>query len=85
MDLWNEKYIRDKTPLVEGCACQACSRHTRTYIHHLLKSKELLAEVLLYAHNHHTLLLLFRKAGERMRQGEDVAHWLAEIATFHID
>ena len=36
--------------------------HTRAYIHHLLKSKELLADVLLHAHNQHQVLILFRRA-----------------------
>lgn len=62
MDLWEEGYMRDRTPLLEGCECHACAHHTRAYIHHLLKSKELLADVLLHAHNQHQVLILFRRA-----------------------
>lgn len=62
MDLWDERYLRDKSPLMDGCECHACVHHTRAYIHHLLKSKELLAEVLLHAHNQHQLLILFQQA-----------------------
>ena len=34
---------------------------TRAYIHHLIKAKEMLAETLLFVHNLHQMLLLFRQ------------------------
>ncbi|XP_018916137.2 queuine tRNA-ribosyltransferase accessory subunit 2 isoform X1 [Bemisia tabaci] len=34
-------------PLDPDCLCLTCKKHTRAYIHHLLKTKELLAPVLL--------------------------------------
>lgn len=37
---------------------------TRAYIHHLIQAKELLAEILLFAHNLHQLLLLFRQLSD---------------------
>jgi len=37
---------------------------TRAYIHHLLEAKEMLAETLLFVHNLHQMLLLFRKLSE---------------------
>ena len=61
-NMWDERYFRDKGPLLPACQCHACAHHTRAYLHHLLKSKELLAEVLLYTHNQHQLLLLFQEA-----------------------
>jgi queuine tRNA-ribosyltransferase len=42
-----------------GCQCHACKNFTRAYIHHLLKAKELLGDVLLYTHNQHQVLSLF--------------------------
>ena len=27
----------DKGPLVKGCKCYACKKHTRAYVHHLLQ------------------------------------------------
>ena len=35
------------------------SNHSRGYVHHLLKAKELLGDVLLQCHNHYQLLKLF--------------------------
>ncbi len=32
----------DKRPLLPGCKCHACARHTRAYVHHLLQANEML-------------------------------------------
>jgi tRNA-guanine family transglycosylase len=61
IDMEDKKWARDVRPLVPGCPCMACSNsHSRAYIHHLIQAKELLAEILLYAHNLHHLLELCR-------------------------
>lgn len=51
MDLHDNAYTEDMKPLVDGCQCFCCSRYTRAYLHHLLVTKEMLAEVLLMMHN----------------------------------
>ena len=38
-------------PLDRSCNCFACKNHSAAYIHHLFKSKEILASVLLTVHN----------------------------------
>ncbi|KAH9502771.1 hypothetical protein Btru_069749 [Bulinus truncatus] len=53
IDLNNPKYAEDFTALLPGCSCYTCSNFTRSYIHHLLNTKELLAYVLLTMHNFH--------------------------------
>ncbi len=41
----------DEAPLVEGCPCPACIRHTRAYLHYLARAEELTAVRLLTVHN----------------------------------
>ncbi|MBO0746066.1 MAG: tRNA guanosine(34) transglycosylase Tgt [Candidatus Dormibacteraeota bacterium] len=41
----------DEAPIEEGCPCTACSRHSRAYLHHLTKARELLGVTLLAEHN----------------------------------
>ncbi|KAJ2038193.1 hypothetical protein IW146_002910 [Coemansia sp. RSA 922] len=53
LDLWQEAMFADFGPLVKGCTCFTCRSHHRSYIHHLLKTKEMLATVLLQIHNMH--------------------------------
>ena len=59
LDLTEEKYVRDTRPLLAGCTCHACRHHTRAYIHHLIRAKEMLGEILMYGHNQHQLIRLF--------------------------
>jgi queuine tRNA-ribosyltransferase len=47
----NAAHARDERPLVEGCPCEACSRHTRAYVHYLARAEELTGVRLLTLHN----------------------------------
>ena len=50
-DLGSSSYALDAAPLVAGCPCAACRDHTRAYIHHLARARELTAVRLLCLHN----------------------------------
>ncbi|KAG5183182.1 tRNA-guanine(15) transglycosylase-like protein [Tribonema minus] len=61
INLWDARYRRDARPLAERCACAACRDHTRAYTQHLLRAREMAADVLLQAHNvEHCLAFLAR-------------------------
>lgn len=47
----NKKYEYDMRPIDEKCGCPVCSRYSRAYIRHLLKSQEMLSQRLLVMHN----------------------------------
>lgn len=51
LNLFNAKYETDPSPIEEGCQCPACKYHTRAYIRHLLKAKEMLGMRLCVLHN----------------------------------
>lgn len=51
LNLWEEIHFEDFKPLSENCGCHACKNYKRSYVHHLLKSHEMLAGVLLTMHN----------------------------------
>ncbi len=42
---------RDFTPLDDECDCYTCAHYTKAYVHHLFKSKEMLANTLCTIHN----------------------------------
>jgi queuine tRNA-ribosyltransferase len=50
-DLGSPEHERDRRSLVEGCPCAACREHTRGYLHHLVRARELTAVRLLCLHN----------------------------------
>ncbi len=51
INIRNAKYRFDEKPLDEKCGCYACKNHSRSYLHHLVKSKEILGAMLLSEHN----------------------------------
>jgi queuine tRNA-ribosyltransferase len=51
MQIKNARFKQDWTPLVDGCECYTCQNYTRGYIHHLLRSKEMLGQTLGSIHN----------------------------------
>ncbi len=51
VDLTKASYAEDDGPVVEGCGCEACSRHTRAYLHYLARNKDLTGTRLLTLHN----------------------------------
>lgn len=50
-NLRNARFADDSTPLDATCACPACTRHTRAYLHHLFRAEEMLGPMLLTWHN----------------------------------
>lgn len=51
INLFNAKFETDDRPIEEGCQCPACKNHSRAYIRHLLKAKEMLGMRLCVLHN----------------------------------
>lgn len=64
MNLRNAKFARDFSPLDRSCTCPVCRNHTRAYIRHLVKQKEMLGGILLSIHNLHFLIDLMARARE---------------------
>jgi len=50
-NLRNARFADDARPLDPACACPACTRHVRAYLHHLFRAEEMLAPMLLTWHN----------------------------------
>ena len=75
LDLTDVKYMKDTSPLQPECRCHACRNHTRAYIHHLFKSEELLAEVLLYAHNQYQVSRLMDEIRDRVQDKNSFSKW----------
>jgi queuine tRNA-ribosyltransferase len=59
INIKNTRYGRDSSPIDSKCVCTACRQHSRSYIHHLFRTHELLGAILLSEHNisHYQALL----------------------------
>jgi len=70
----------DQDPLVAGCPCPACTRHSRAYLHYLARAGELTAVRLLTVHNLVYLERLMAGAREAIRAGRFEAYRRAGLA-----
>lgn len=65
LNMRNARHADDASPLDPDCDCPACTRHSRAYLHHLIKAEEMLGPMLLTWHNiryYQTLMARLRRA-----------------------
>jgi queuine tRNA-ribosyltransferase len=53
INLRNARHQDDPRPLDEACTCPACTQYSRAYLHHVNRSQEIIASMLLTWHNLH--------------------------------
>ena len=51
LNLRNARFAEDRLPVEPGCPCPACATFERAYVHHLVKSGEILGSMLMTQHN----------------------------------
>ena len=79
--LRNARYRADTTPLDSTCSCYTCSNFTRSYLHHLFRSNEILGARLNTIHNLHYYLELMQEMRDAIGGGV-FSKWRAQ---FHAD
>jgi queuine tRNA-ribosyltransferase len=86
-NLRNARFADDARPLDPDCACPACTRHVRAYLHHLFRAEEMLGPMLLTWHNLHYYQALLRSLRTAIAERRLAAHaaalrarWTAEEA-----
>ena len=65
LNMRNARHAADAGPVDPACACPACSKHSRAYLHHLFRCEEMLGPMLLTWHNiqyYQTLMRGLREA-----------------------
>ncbi|MEL7166336.1 MAG: tRNA guanosine(34) transglycosylase Tgt [Pseudomonadota bacterium] len=53
VNIKNARHADDPRPLDEDCTCPACANYSRAYLHHVFRSNEMIAGMLLTWHNLH--------------------------------
>ena len=71
MNLKNQQYELDDTPIDETCDCPVCKRYTRAYIRHLLKRDEMLGLRFCVIHN----LYFYNTMMEEIREAIENHNW----------
>ena len=76
LNLKNARFAEDTAPLEADCGCPACRQFSRAYLHHVVKSGEIIAAMLLTWHN----LAHYQRLMGAMRQAiaeSRLADWAA--------
>ncbi|MGI9452462.1 MAG: tRNA guanosine(34) transglycosylase Tgt [Geminicoccaceae bacterium] len=69
LNLKNARHAEDPAPLDHACTCETCQTHSRAYLHHLTKAKEILGAILLTRHNVHYYQTLMREMRDAIGNG----------------
>ncbi|WP_371154286.1 tRNA guanosine(34) transglycosylase Tgt [Jannaschia sp. 2305UL9-9] len=79
VNLRNARHANDPRPLDEHCGCPACTGYSRAYLHHVVRSKEMIAGMLLTWHN----LRYYQDLMAEMREAIAAGTFAAWQAAFH--
>ena len=81
VNIKNARHADDPRPLDEQCTCPACRRYSRAYLHHVFRSGEIIASMLLTWHNLH----YFQDLMEGLRGAIAEGHLGRFVAAFHAE
>ena len=73
INIRNAKYAEDQTPLDERCDCPVCQTWSRAYLHHLVRSQEMLGAMLMTQHNLHFYQSLMAAMRDAISEGRFAA------------
>ncbi|OYX41755.1 MAG: tRNA guanosine(34) transglycosylase Tgt [Rhodobacterales bacterium 32-67-9] len=79
VNIKNARHMDDPRPLDEACACPACRSYSRAYLHHVFRSGEIIASMLLTWHNLHYYQELMQGLREAIGEGRLAGY----VADFH--
>ena len=81
INLRNARFAEDQEPLDSRCACDTCGTYTRAYLHHLIKSQEILGAMLMTEHN----IAFYQQLMQAMRAAIAEGRFAAFAAQFRSD
>ncbi|MFP5329082.1 MAG: tRNA guanosine(34) transglycosylase Tgt [Alphaproteobacteria bacterium] len=64
INIRNARFAEDRDPVEPGCPCPTCSGFERAYVHHLVRSGEILGAMLMTEHN----LWFYQRLMQAMRE-----------------
>ncbi|EXS71773.1 tRNA guanosine(34) transglycosylase Tgt [Sphingobium sp. Ant17] len=69
LNIRNARFAEDQEPLDPRCTCPVCATWNRAYLHHLVKSGEMLGAMLMTQHNIHFYQALMQGIREAIADG----------------
>ena len=83
VSLRNARFISDWLPLQPDCRCYTCTNHSRAYLSHLVRAKEMTAATLLSIHNIHYLHEQTRACRQSILDGR-FQDYFEQVQTKHL-
>jgi queuine tRNA-ribosyltransferase len=74
INIRNSRFGEDQGPIDPDCACPTCASYSRAYIHHLVRSGEILGAMLMTEHNLSFYQRLMQGMRDAIRDGRFAAH-----------
>ena len=81
LNLRNARFAEDTGPLDERCTCDTCGTYSRAYLHHLVKSQEILGAMLMTEHN----IAFYQQLMQAMRDAIGEGRFAGFAADFRRD
>jgi queuine tRNA-ribosyltransferase len=69
INILNQKFQEDLSPVESDCLCYTCRKYTRSYLCHLFRSKEMLAGTLASIHNLYFIISLVKNMRQALIDG----------------
>jgi queuine tRNA-ribosyltransferase len=79
VNIKNARHQDDPRPLDADCTCPCCRGYSRAYLHHVFKSQEIIASMLLTWHNLH----YYQQLMQGLRDAIAVGRLAGFVAAFH--
>lgn len=79
VNIKNARHMDDPRPLDEACTCPACRNYSRAYLHHVFKSQEIIASMLMTWHNLH----YYQELMQGLRDAIAAGHLAKFVSDFH--
>ncbi|MCT2400846.1 tRNA guanosine(34) transglycosylase Tgt [Novosphingobium mangrovi (ex Huang et al. 2023)] len=81
LNMRNARHAEDTGPIDERCTCPTCGTYSRAYLHHLIRSGEILGAMLLTEHN----ISFYQQLMQGMRDAIGEGRFAAFAADFRRD
>jgi queuine tRNA-ribosyltransferase len=73
LNIRNAKHGEDMGPIDDRCSCPVCATWSRAYLHHLIRSSEILGAMLMTQHNLHFYQMLMASMRSAIAEGRFIA------------
>ncbi len=74
INIRNARFSEDQGPLDAECACPTCTSYSRAYVHHLVRSGEILGAMLMTEHNLSFYQRLMQDMRDAIRESRFASH-----------